>query len=203
LIFAGLHTLDEMGHDYQSVFYGQAQYIRLSYLSREDTLKLITQPHPDFSLEYEDHLIDEIFRLTYGQPYLVQRLCWELVNRWNDRLLQIGETLPRVLKLYDLETVLTPEFYQSSGYYFDGVWSNATSHEQTLMQTLSAHESKLLSRKEMMDEATKTGFPSDPHIMDETLKLLMRHDIITGDENGYRFSSELMRRYVKSLTLKT
>jgi len=90
LIFAGLHTLDEMGRDYRSAFYGQAQYIRLGYLAREDALKLITQPHPDFALEYEDELIDEIYRLTFGQPYLVQRLCWDLVNRWNDRFLEKG-----------------------------------------------------------------------------------------------------------------
>lgn len=196
LIFAGLHTLKEMGGDYWSAFHGQAQYIRIGYLTRDDTLKLITQPHPDFLLKYQDTLIDEIYRLTYGQPYLVQQLCWGLVNHWNDRFLQSGKTLPRVLKLDDLEPVLTPDFYQSSGYYFDGVWSNATPHEQTLMRILSECENKLLSRRELMAEAQKTGFPPDPLIMDEALKMLIRHDIITGDENGYHFSSELMRRWV-------
>ena len=97
LIFAGLHTLDEMGHDYRSAFYGAAEHIRVGYLAHDDAIRLITQPHPDFSLEYEPELREELYRLTYGQPYLLQRLCWELVNRWNERFLKGGETTPRKL----------------------------------------------------------------------------------------------------------
>jgi len=33
--------------------------------------------------------------------------------------------------------------------------------------------------------------------MEETLKLLTRHDIITETETGARFASELMRRWVE------
>ncbi len=197
LIFAGLHTLDEMGRDYQSAFYGQAHYLRLGYLSREDALKLITQPHPDFALEYGDALIDEIYRLTFGQPYLVQLLCWELVNRWNDRFLEPGESTPRILKIDDLAPVLTPDFYQGAGYYFEGVWSNATENEQHLMRILATYETHPPSKHELETEAKKSGFPTDPEIMEETLKLLARHDIITETETGPRFASELMRRWVE------
>ena len=94
LIFAGLHTLDEMGHDYRSAFYGAAEHIRVGYLSHDDAIRLITQPHPDFALEYEPELREELYRLTYGQPYLLQRLCWELVTRWNERFLREGEIHP-------------------------------------------------------------------------------------------------------------
>ena len=94
LIFAGLHTLDEMGRDYRSAFYGQAEHIRVGYLSHDDAIRLITQPHPDFALEYAPELREELYRLTYGQPYLLQRLCWELVNNWNERFLREGEIHP-------------------------------------------------------------------------------------------------------------
>lgn len=196
LIFAGLHTLEEMGHDYQSAFYGQAQYIRVSYLTRDDALKLITQPHPDFSLEYEDVLIDEIYRLTFGQPYLVQLLCWELVTRWNERFLEKGDAIPRVLKLEGLEPVLTPAFYQAAGYYFDGVWGNATKNEQTLLRILARYPNPL-PQKELEAAAINAGFPPDPEIMKKTLKLLSQHDIITESETGIGFAAELMRHWVQ------
>lgn len=195
LIFAGLHTLDEMGHNYWTPFYGQAEYIRVGYLTPKDAFKLITQPHPDFALEYEDALVDEIYRLTFGQPYLVQRLCWELVNRWNDTFLEQGESTPRLLKRGDLDAVLTEDFFRSTGYYFDGVWSNATENEKHLMRILSQCENKSMSREEFMEQATKTGFPAEPGIMDETIELLKQHDIIGGDERGYGFASELMRKW--------
>lgn len=195
LIFAGLHTLEEMGGDYWYAFRDQAQYLRVSYLTRDDTLKLITQPHPDFLLKYQTALIDEIYRLTYGQPYLVQLLCWELVNRWNERFLAKGESIPRVLTAGDLEPVLIPAFYQAAGYYFDGVWGNATKNEQDLMRILAQFPNPI-AKQEIETVAPKAGFLRDPNIMRETLKLLFQHDIITEDETGFRFASELMRRWV-------
>jgi hypothetical protein len=196
LIFAGLHTLEEMGRDYQSAFYGQAKYIRVSYLTRDDSLKLITQPHPDFSLEYEDALIEEIYRLTFGQPYLVQSFCWELVERWSERFLEKGDAIQRVLRPGDLEPVLTSDFYQAAAYYFEGVWGNATKNEQALLRILSRFPNPL-PQKELGEAAIKAGFPTDHDIMNETLKLLFQHDIITQSETGIGFASELMRRWVR------
>ncbi len=196
LIFAGLHTLEEMGSVYRSAFYAQAQCFRVSYLTRADALKLITSPHPDFSLEYDDKLIDEIYRLTYGQPYLIQLLCWELVNRWNGRFLEKGETTPRELIPGDLETVLTPAFYQAAGYYFEGVWSNASKNEQALMRLLARFPNPL-PQKELETAAVKAGFSPDPAVMKETLKLLFQHDIITESETGISFAAGLMRRWVE------
>jgi len=97
----------------------------------------------------------------------------------------------------DLVPVLTPAFYQSAGYYFDGVWSNATENEQRLMRIIAKYENNPLSKQELVNEAKKSGFPRDPVIMEETLKLLAWHDIITEEETGFRFASELMRRWVE------
>ncbi|MBK7200499.1 AAA family ATPase [Candidatus Amarolinea dominans] len=140
LIFAGLHTLDEMGHQYQSAFYGQAEHIKVGYLPYADAMRLITRPHPDFTLEYAPNLRAELYRLSYGQPYLLQRLCWEMVNHWNVRFLQAGEKTPRELTLADLAPLLTPDFYHAAGYYFDGVWSNITADERDVLRVLAEQE---------------------------------------------------------------
>jgi hypothetical protein len=201
LIFAGLHTLEEMGMDYQSAFFGQAEYIRVGYLDRDAAIKLICQPHPDFSLEYEPALRDELFRLSGGQPYLLQRLCWELVNRWNDEFLKHGETPPRTLTVPDLKPVLTPDFFQSAGYYFDGVWSNVTENERALMSILANPQKTTYSLQELTEAANNhTGF-NTPADLDDTLKLLKRHDVIAVSETdaSYRIASELMRQWIYRL----
>jgi hypothetical protein len=191
LIFAGLHTLDEMGHDYRSAFYGQAEHIRVGYLSHDDAIRLITQPHPDFALEYEPELREELYRLTYGQPYLLQRLCWELVNNWNERFLREGESAPRTLTMDDLEPVLTPDFYQAAGYYFDGVWSNVTEAERQLMRVIAGRVEGTWTLAELTAAAE---LPEDA--VRASLDLLRRHDVIVDEAGGVRFAAELMRRWV-------
>jgi hypothetical protein len=119
------------------------------------------------------------------------------VNRWNDRFLEKGESTPRELKIDDLASVLTPDFYQGAGYYFEGVWGNATENEQRLMRIIAKYENKPLSQQDLAAQAIKSGFPKGPQIMEETLKLLARHDIIASKETGIRFASELMRRWVQ------
>jgi hypothetical protein len=113
--------------------------------------------------------------------------------------LEKGKTIPRVLKLDDLKPVLTTEFYGKTGYYFDGVWSNATEEEKHLMHILVPFESKKISLGELKQEAKQKGFVKDEAAFDKAFVLLKRHDIITGDETGYGFASELMRLWVLKL----
>ncbi len=200
LIFAGLHTLEEMGADYQSAFYGQAEYIRIGYMAYPDALHLITQPHPDFALEYASELCEELFRLSAGQPYLLQRLCWELVTRWNERFMNIGETTPRTLLLSDLEPILTPDFFQSAGYYFDGIWSNVTENERHLMRILATDGNCPCTLSQLSQAVLSLPSFQDPTTLENTLALLRRHDVIAETPEGLRIPSELMRQWISRQT---
>lgn len=188
LIFGGLHTLDELGSDYQSAFFGQAEHVRVGYLNRDDAMRLITQPHPDFALEYAPALREELFRLTYGQPFLIQRLCWELVTQWNERFLAAGEATPRTLELDDLARVLTDDLYAGAAYYFDGVWSNVTESERRIMEVMA-------SREEVWTQGDLAVAAGEGDL-EPALRLLRRHDVIVEEGQGIRFASELMRRWV-------
>lgn len=197
LIFAGLHTLDELGRDYQSAFLGQAEYIRVGYMEYKDALRLITQPHPDFALEYDPELREELFHLSAGQPYLLQRLCWELVTRWNERFMAQGETTPRIIPLSDLEPILTPDFFLSAGYYFDGVWSNVTENERHLMSILANNANCPCSLAQLAEAVAALPSFHDPAALEHTLALLRRHDVIVETPEGLRITSELMRRWIR------
>jgi hypothetical protein len=196
LIFAGLHTLDEMGRDYQSAFFGQAEYIRVGYLDYNDAVQLITQPHPDFALEYAPELLAELYSLTFGQPFLIQRLCWELVTRWNERFLKQGETTPRLLACDDLAPVLTPDFYQGAGYYFEGVWTNVTGNERSLMRIMAAREKGAWTLAELAAAVKEIPSLKESENLEKAVDLLKRHDVIATGEGGLRIASELMRRWV-------
>lgn len=191
LVFAGLHTLGEMGGDYQNAFYAQTEHVPVRYLSEAETVNLITQPDPNFALEYSDELLAELYRLTGGQPFLIQRLCWELVNGWNECFMEEGAFTPRVLELADLEPVLTSDFYRGASYYFTGVWENVTEAEQAVMRVLAADTEHVWTLENL---AATLG--EAPEVVGETLNRLRDHDVIPQDLYEFRFASELMRRWV-------
>ena len=81
-IFVGTRRLEEMSADYWSVLFNIALYERITYLSEEAAIRLITEPvAPD--LIYDDLAIDKILRVTAGHPYFVQLVCYTLVQRAN------------------------------------------------------------------------------------------------------------------------
>lgn len=182
LILGGLHTLEEMGHDYRSAFWGQAEHVRVSYLTREATVDLVARPHPDFALEYADDLLGELYRLTYGQPYLLQRLCWELVNRWNERFLKDGAKTPRVLELAELEPILGESFFRGAEYYFEGVWENVSEEERQALRAMALRDGSW--RREEVPGG------------EEVLGLMLRHDVVLEEGGEVRFASELVRRWI-------
>lgn len=197
VIFAGLHTLEEMGRDYQSAFYGQAEYIRVSFLKKEDAFDLIAYPKPPrIALEYSQGLLDELYRLTAGQPYLIQRLCWELVNLWNNRFHQEEVKTPRTLSVEDLPDVTTLEFFKSAEYYFDGVWSNITEEERILMRIIAKRQEGTWTLDELAETAKTNPSLEKFSTLKETLELLKRHDVILEESGSVRFAAELMRRWV-------
>ena len=61
----------------------QVKHLHVDYLKREDTLKLIQRPVPEFNLIYPDDVAQRIFDLTQGHPALVQQICSEMVNLAN------------------------------------------------------------------------------------------------------------------------
>lgn len=183
IIFAGLHTLEEMGRHYGNAFFGQAEHVRVDYLKKADAMRLITQPSEDFSLEYSPALREELYRRTNGQPYLLQRLCWELVENFNERFLELGPKAPRTLELADLDALDEDEFFLATHYYFDGVWGHRSAAEQQLLRRLAAAPGAL-SRTDLGDEDQKA------------IERLLRHDVVLVENDQIDFAAILLREWV-------
>lgn len=191
LIFAGLHRLEEMNQDYFGPFYGQHEPLRVGYLTREDAFALLSEPDSDFDLDFEEALLEEIYRLTYGQPFLLQRVAWELVEAWNDRFEKSREVIPRTLRLPELEPLLDADFYAAAGYYFEGLWTkNITEDERRLMTVLARREKPWPPAEIPAHTPSGLDLPA-------TLEQLRGHDVLLTDPDGrIRFAAELLRRWV-------
>jgi len=131
LLFAGLHTLEQMTREYWNPFFQSVQTVRIGYLSELDARQLITDPIDRFPLGYDEEAIDRIATVTNSHPYLMQSVCHNLVNRLNDPLYRSNRA-----KAEDVEAVLAKTL-ETSGYYFDDyVWGWSSADERVALSLL-------------------------------------------------------------------
>ncbi|MDT8305753.1 MAG: AAA family ATPase [Anaerolineae bacterium] len=81
-VFVGSGRLEEMGSDYWSVLFNIALYKQIGFLSREAATRLICEPVAPH-IVYDDLALEKIWRVTAGQPYFLQLVCYTLVKRAN------------------------------------------------------------------------------------------------------------------------
>ena len=69
MALAGLHTLQEMTEDYWHPLFSSVIAVPVSFLNPGAARRLITQPNPDFPIDYDTDAIDTIISFTNWQPY--------------------------------------------------------------------------------------------------------------------------------------
>ena len=195
LVLAGLYTLEEKCHDYWHPLFASIKPRKVSFLSSAATRLLLCQPSEDFPLNYTADTVEEVVRLSNGQPYLVQLIGQNLVTRFNRQVFELGQDPERPISLDDLQAVIdSPDFFQDGSPYFKGIWMQAADPplgQQAILKAL-AQESK-----DLQQLAAETGLSED--MAKEALRTLVAHDVVLcrADDQCYGFTVELMRRWVR------
>ena len=82
-LFCGTHQLKEISADYESMLFSTALFWKISHLEKEEAIRLIMKP-VEGQLTYDSLAIDQILKMTNGQPFLTQLVCRTLVNDLNE-----------------------------------------------------------------------------------------------------------------------
>lgn len=198
MVFAGLHTLDEMRQDYWCPLFSSVTAIPVGTLSFSAVRQLITQPSPDFELEYDSAVIQKIFTLTNGQPYLVQLLGHTLVTYFNRMVFERGTSRDKKITFEDLEIVInSSSFYRDGDAYFMGIWRQAESVQPNyLSQVLFCLCDRPLSISELSD---KTNLSAST--LQSILSILQKRGIVVKANGRYTYTVELMRGWLKRIRL--
>jgi hypothetical protein len=131
LMFTGAHTFAELGPAWTDRFIS-ARRVRVSFLTREELLPLLTKPIPEFDMTYAPGALDVILATTSGQPFLTQAVAFELVQYLNEQ--QRKEATPA-----DSEEAIARALI-SGGEYFANVWSDAKESGQAILQAIVRDE---------------------------------------------------------------
>ena len=182
-LFSGVQTLDELGTNWSSYFIS-AMPIEMTYLNPNEARELLLNPDPEFTLEYDTGIVDQILSLTRCHPYLLQLLGWVLV--------QLANTTHTQLVTPTLLQSAIPEAYINGIGYFTNVWEQFTGTTPTEITT---GQQQLL--------ALAQG--QQPHPTDEaaqkSLQRMLRYHIIEKINNQYKFEVPLIERWVREKSI--
>ena len=157
--FAGLHTLEEMTEDYFNPLFASILPIRIGFFTLGETRQLLANPAEDFTLDYQPEALNEIYRLTAGQPYLTQLIGFQLVRHYNHQVFEEGRERSPIFTPEDLTIVIhQSDFFAKGRYYFTGVWNQAAqdaSGQQAILKVLSQERRGI---QHVRDPPTKQTF---------------------------------------------
>lgn len=192
LVFAGLHTLEQMTYDYWHPFFNGVKRIAVSYLEKSDAQQLIIDPMDGFPLRYEPAAVEQIIAFSNGQPYLLQALCANLVNRLNEPRYRSKQAT-----LADIDAVLEQTLESGTYYFEDYIWGYSDEHQRLVLALIAdAAQHSATGWVEVM----KIEQHLDRQVALRALDELIRREILEQQDNAgvleYRFRVELSRRWV-------
>jgi hypothetical protein len=182
-----------MTQDYWNPLFGNVRKIPVSFLTPKAARRLITQPSPDFAIDYNPEAIELIYNLTGGQPYLIQLICQNLVSNFNRQRFEENREIETLFTEKEVTAIVTnPDFFRDGTAYFRAIWEQAQeTHAETqlaILRTIAHHPA---TETELNDRLNIPEIPA-------ALKLLLTHDIIQlNPQNQYEYRVELMRQWVQ------
>jgi hypothetical protein len=195
-IFAGTHKMEALVGDYWSVLFNIAKYKKVSFLSHDETTRLITEPVQSYGMVYDDLAIDEMLRLTACHPYFTQLLCTILVNRCNDAHCSY-------VTIQDVRDAVE-ELLETGRAHLTFLWQTS---DQEAMLTLAAlpelrDQLDRVSAAAIADRLGEYQIRMRPGQITKTMDQLTARDIvreIPGNPVSYDFTAQLyahwLRRY--------
>ncbi|MEC4885656.1 MAG: ATP-binding protein, partial [Scytonema sp. PMC 1070.18] len=166
LLFSGSHLVSELP-SYWNDYLINTRTVRVSFLDEESARELIVEPVEDFPKIYEPEAVDKIIELTHCQPYLVQLLCYEVVEYLNQEIrMNRRETTTAKATLQDIQTVI-PTVLERGDQYFRELWTSLSEKDRNLLRRLVKGETPTQEDKGVVNR-------------------LIRKEILTQEGNAFR-----------------
>lgn len=192
-LFTGSKKLDDRKAPYWNILFAKSMYRNVSFLSRNDTLRLVTEPVKN-TVTYDKKVLDQIYRLTAGQPFYTQVVCQNIVDHLNDHQknhVEIEDLNQIVQEI--LENPLPQMIY---------FWNSLSNEKKLILSFLSEileDSSSFIQASEMHKFSRKREFGINLSLktISTTLETLYHQQLLKKTESGYNFYMDLFRGWVK------
>ena len=193
-IFTGSRRLEERDKRYWGKMLSRAIYRKVSYLSEDDTRRLIIEPVRD-RVVYHRNVMDAIVRLTSGQPFYTQVICQNLVDylNENEKNLMLSSDLKQIV-----EEIFDHPLPQMI--YF---WDSLNDDEKITLSLLGealGDSMSYASTKDLMRIIRRNNYPVNlsEDTVHLTLEELFRTEVLLKSfDDSYRFRVGLFRAWIR------
>ncbi len=181
VLFSGSHALSEFQR--WSSYLINAQVLHLSNLNPAEARQLIEHPIEKFSLRYQPQACERVLALTKGHPYLVQRLCAEIIFLTNEQ----PPNQRRLVTLEDVELAI-PEALSSGSMFFSDIEQNQlTAEAREIVRDLAKRGEGYVVGSNVLKDRSEIG--------ETAIALLLQRELIQKTDAGYQIQIELIRRW--------
>jgi hypothetical protein len=197
MVFTGSEHLELRRRDYWRIL-GTALHTRISYLSQRDAAALITEPVKG-KVRYADGTIDDIFRLTAGQPFYTQGICQSLVDTLNER--RTNAVSSEIL--HDVVEQLVENPFPQMLFLWDGFSTDEKIVLSLLAESLDSTD-RFQTAHDLLKLRSKRSYPLRLELgnIATTLEGLFKKEFLLRDQEspaGYAFRMDLWRLWVRRM----
>ncbi|MBF0604411.1 MAG: ATP-binding protein [Nitrospirae bacterium] len=198
LLFCGTHALRTMGQNYDSILFNTTTMFPVSYLDAVESHQLLQKPAQGW-LEYDPDALDEVYRLTHGQPYLLQKIGQTIQSSF-DATLDAGKPRDRYVTFEDMQKAIDTVVQLEVNAAFDNHWADA---DVPTRRVLSALARSTDERNRVAETAaglevvlTETGMPLSRNTIHQCLEDLLNETVLAGSGELYTFTVPMYRRWI-------
>ena len=192
-VFTGSRTLEQRGNNFWQNLFGKSLFRNVSFLSEQDTKRLITQP-VDEQISFDPPVLDAIYRLTAGQPFYTQIVGQNIVDF-------VNENKRNHITLEDLNYIVN-EILENPLPQMIYFW-NSLPQSQMLMLSILAEiletPQQMINAREIIKQIKKKklGIELDAHLINTILEGLYHLKYAQKSDGKYCFQIDLMRQWIK------
>ena len=189
LLFSGIHSFGEMGMETGlnwSGYFVNVQTLRVSFLHKEESHRLITRPVDGFPSEdiYGDSVVERIIAETGCHPFLVQAVCSSLIDNLNAEKKGCAE-------LKDVTRAIDRTFMNWWDTYFRDLWICTDENQRACLIALKA-----LGVADRDHIKQRGGL--DDIVVRRTLQALLKRDLVRQNEDDtYSISTPIFSQWVE------
>ena len=193
-VFTGSRHLEQRRHiEYWRVLFGKSLYRRVSFLSREDTIRLITEPVRN-QVTFADGIVEAIYQLTAGQPFYTQVVCQNLLDHLNECKKNHVETA-------DL-AVVTEGILQNPLPQMIYIWNSLEAMEKLALTVLAELQQEMegfipVTRFQQFLKKKGADFELTKKDLTTALEHLYERELVNKKDEMYRIPIALLGQWVR------
>jgi len=198
LLFCGTYALKRSAWDYASILFNTAQFKTVSYLSAAESAEVLQKPTKNI-LEFNDFVLEQAYKLTRGQPLLLQSLGAIIIEEFNAAV-RADKKRNNYVNFKDLEQATQKLVQEQDNAAFIEHWTKCDTAIHRVLSSLAWATDEInrpqLDIDGILSAMTENRLALPRKQVFDIIQNLVDEEILESAGLTYRFAVPLYRRWI-------